>query len=128
MRIPVDVSGWRLVATEGARPVFEYVDGQPTDRQRGDRDGVPLFEVALSVAEEGRKARQIFVRVAGEPEGLDPEVPVRVTVEGLEANTWERRDERGMSAGVSFTATRIVPWTRPGRAPAGGGAGGGGGA
>lgn len=96
MRMPIDTSGLTFLMVGSPLPVRDYETGQA----KGDKDGVPLYQVRL-VAMGPDEAEVIAVKVAGQPTGLVSNQPVKVTE--LTAQPWNI----GEKSGVAFRASRI---------------------
>jgi hypothetical protein len=94
--MPIDTSGLTFLMVGSPVPVRDFETGQA----KGDKDGVPLFQVRL-VAMAAEEAEIIAVKVAGQPAGLVANQPVKVTE--LTAQPWSMGDR----SGVAFRASRI---------------------
>lgn len=87
------------------RPALEY----GSDRQRVNRDGVPMFEVNIVVFDED-DADVLKVRFPGPPDkGIVQRTLVRCV--GVTVTPYQV----GERAGVSWEARSVVPITPPGR-------------
>jgi hypothetical protein len=111
----------REIPVDSAQIVAAVVMVQPTaavfqGEQRTDRDGLPLWEVQVTVAIEGAGASTLPVKIAAQSA---PRLTVgqAVTFVGLRARVWEM-DRRH---GVSYSAREIRPLGTPSAAmpPAG---------
>ncbi len=96
MRLPIDTSGLTLLVGMAPEPVVDFESRRP----KADENGEPLYQLQI-VALGSEGAEVITVKVAGEPRGLTPGVPVKVL--GLVALPWSM----GERSGVSFKAARI---------------------
>lgn len=98
MELPIDTSRLAFTMVGSPRPVRDFRTGQA----KGDKDGMPLFSVRLLVA-LGDDGEVVAVKVAGEPVGLVPNAPVRVT--GLTVLPWSVDGK----SGVAYRAVTIEP-------------------
>jgi len=107
--IPVDPAAIVAAVVMG-EPVRSMFDGS----QRADRDGVPQWEVEVTIAVAGAGASTERIKVAA---SSAPRLAIGqpVTVVGLKARSWEINGRHG----VSFSAQEIRPITAgPAAAPA----------
>ena len=103
LRLPVDTSELRFVATTSPEPVVDFTTRAP----KADENGEPLFVVQLvALAAEGG-GELITVKTAGAPKSVAP--GVFVTVTDLVATPWSMNDR----SGVSFKAGGIHPVPTP---------------
>jgi hypothetical protein len=99
--IPVDTT--RLGALRCAiAPEVKYSNTETQEVKR-DRDGKPVYTVAVTVRQDGRRISVIEIAVSGEPTGIEEGQIVKVT--GLTAFAWSMGDRHG----VSFRADAITP-------------------
>lgn len=99
--IPVDTARLGVLRCAIAPEVkFSNVE---TKEVKKDRDGNPVYTVAVTVRQDGRRISVIEIAVSGEPKGVVEGAEVRVT--GLVAFAWSMGDRHG----VSFRADAITP-------------------
>jgi hypothetical protein len=98
MRLPIDTQSLTFIAVGLPEAVVDFDSKQP----RSDTDGRPIFAVGI-VALNHDGAEILTVKVPGQPRGVTPGSPVKVT--GLLATTWQMADRHG----VSFRAEAIEP-------------------
>lgn len=104
LRLPIDTSELRFVATTVPEPVVDFTTRAP----KADENGEPLFVVQLvALAGEGG-AELITVKTAGAPKNITP--GVFVTVTDLIATPWSMNDR----SGVAFKAGSITALPAPG--------------
>ncbi|MBQ1094490.1 hypothetical protein, partial [Streptomyces sp. B93] len=103
--IPVDTA--RLGVLRCANVPEVKFSNSETQEVRKDRDGNPVYTVAVTVRPDGRRISVIEIAVSGEPKGLEAGQVVKVT--GLTAFVWSMGDR----SGVSFRADTITPATGP---------------
>jgi hypothetical protein len=99
--IPVDTA--RLGVLRCANVPEVKFSNSETQEVKKDRDGNPVYTVAVIVRPDGRRISVIEIAVSGEPQGLEPGQAVKVT--GLTAFVWAMGDR----SGVSFRADAITP-------------------
>jgi hypothetical protein len=99
LRLPIDTTELRFVATTSPEPVVDFTTRSP----KADENGEPLYVVQLvALAAEGG-GELITVKTAGAPKGVTP--GAFVTVADLLATPWSMNDR----SGVSFKARAITP-------------------
>ena len=99
LRLPIDTSELRFVATTSPEPVVDFTTRAP----KADENGEPLFVVQLvALAVEGG-GELITVKTAGSPKNVTP--GTFVTVTDLVATPWSMNDR----SGVSFKAGAVTP-------------------
>ncbi|MGW0763045.1 SCO3933 family regulatory protein, partial [Streptomyces sp. NPDC002814] len=74
-----------------------------TQEVKRDRDGNPVYTVAVTVRQDGRRISVIEIAVSGQPTGIEEGQIVKVT--GLTAFAWQMGDRHGLS----FRADAITP-------------------
>ncbi|WP_329019165.1 SCO3933 family regulatory protein [Streptomyces sp. NBC_00690] len=111
--IPVDTARLGVLRCAIA-PEVKYSNAE-TKEVKKDRDGNPVYTVAVTVRQDGRRISVVEIAVTGEPKGVTEGSEVRVT--GLTAFAWSMGDRHG----ISFRADAITP--TPGATGKGGGAG-----
>ena len=84
-RIPMDTTTWTYWCATAPAPVLDW----DTKAPRVDENGVQCYSVNVTAVGDGT-AEVITVKVYGEPKGLTPGAPVRIT--GLVAIPWETED------------------------------------
>jgi hypothetical protein len=107
--LPIDTTNQTFNVTQYPRQIFEFQS--PEDRAAGkprqpkiDRQtGQPLYAVQMFISGIGRV---VEVRVAGEPKGLGPGMPARVT--GLSVNHWQMERGGRVREGVTYRAEQIT--------------------
>ncbi|MBY8343122.1 hypothetical protein LXH13_14370 [Streptomyces spinosirectus] len=99
--IPVDTA--RLGVLRCANVPEVKFSNFETQEVKKDRDGNPVYTVAVIVRPDGRRISVIEIAVSGEPQGLEPGQAVKVT--GLTAFVWAMGDRNG----VSFRADAVTP-------------------
>ncbi len=99
--IPVDTARLGVLRCANA-PELKYSNLE-TQEVKKDRDGNPVYTVAVTVRPDGRRISVIEIAVSGQPKGLDAGQIVRVT--GLTAFLWSMGDRHG----VSFRADAVAP-------------------
>lgn len=99
--IPVDTA--RLGVLRCAIAPETKISNFETQEVKKDRDGNPVYTVAVTVRQDGRRISVIEIAVSGEPKGIQEGQVVRVT--GLTAFMWSMGDRHG----VSFRADAITP-------------------
>ena len=104
--IPVDVSALTFVCVAPPRP--KLVD-QNTGEVKVDRNGVTVFTVGLSAADESGRVELLNVAVSG-----DPEITVGQVVRpvGLVGFPWEQQINGRLRWGIAYRAAQIVPAVR----------------
>jgi hypothetical protein len=108
LRLPIDTTELRFVATTMPEPVVDFTTRAP----KADENGEPLYVVQLvALAAEGG-GELITVKTAGAPKNITP--GVFVTVTDLVATPWSMNDR----SGVSFKAGAINPASTPSGAAA----------
>ncbi|NNN31295.1 hypothetical protein HLK59_13145 [Streptomyces sp. S3(2020)] len=98
--IPVDTA--RLGVLRCANVPEAKIVNSETQEVKRDRDGNPVYTVAVTVRPDGRRISVIEIAVSGEPRGIEPGHVVKVT--GLTAFMWSMGDRHG----VSFRADAIT--------------------
>ncbi|MFE9227529.1 MULTISPECIES: SCO3933 family regulatory protein [Streptomyces] len=99
--IPVDTARLGVLRCANA-PEVKFSNSE-TQEVKKDRDGNPVYSVAVTVRPDGRRISVIEIAVSGEPKGLEAGQVVKVT--GLTAFVWSMGDR----SGVSFRADTITP-------------------
>jgi hypothetical protein len=99
--IPVDTA--RLGVLRCAIAPEAKLSNPETQEVKRDRDGNPVWTVAVTVRQDRRRISVIEIAVSGQPKGIDEGQTVRVT--GLTAFMWAMGDRHG----VSFRADAITP-------------------
>ncbi|MER7926981.1 hypothetical protein ABTY96_28135 [Streptomyces sp. NPDC096057] len=98
--IPVDMARLGVLRCAGV-PEVKFSNSE-TQEVKKDRDGNPVYSVAVTVRPDGRRISVIEIAVSGEPKGLEAGQIVKVT--GLTAFMWSMGDRHG----VSFRADAIT--------------------
>jgi hypothetical protein len=98
VRLPVDTSLMTLVAMAPAEPVVDFATRAP----KADGNGLPLYTVQVA-AMFGDQGEVLAIKVAGEPVGIVPGMPVHIV--GLVAQPWELGDR----SGIAYRASSIRP-------------------
>ena len=109
--IPVDTA--RLGVLRCAIAPEAKLSNPETQEVKRDRDGNPVWTVAVTVRQDGRRISVIEIAVSGQPKGIEEGQTVKVT--GLTAFMWSMGDRHG----VSFRADAITPVTGPAHAKGG---------
>ena len=99
--IPVDTA--RLGVLRCAIAPEAKITNSETQEVKRDRDGNPVWTVAVTVRQDGRRISVIEIAVSGQPKGIEEGQIVRVT--GLTAFNWSMGDRHG----VSFRADAVTP-------------------
>jgi hypothetical protein len=99
--IPVDTT--RLGVLRCAIAPEVKFSNTETQEVKKDRDGNPVYTVAVTVRQDRRRISVIEIAVSGEPTGIEEGQIVKVT--GLTAFAWSMGDRHG----VSFRADAITP-------------------
>ncbi|MFF3447442.1 hypothetical protein ACFYXJ_09955 [Streptomyces sp. NPDC002667] len=99
--VPVDTA--RLGVLRCAIAPEAKISNFETQEVKRDRDGNPVWTVAVTVRQNGRRISVIEIAVTGQPKGIDEGQIVKVT--GLTAFMWSMGDRHG----VSFRADAITP-------------------
>ncbi|CBG72387.1 putative regulatory protein [Streptomyces scabiei 87.22] len=99
--IPVDTA--RLGVLRCAIAPEVKFSNTETQEVKKDRDGNPVYTVAVTVRQDRRRISVIEIAVSGEPTGIEEGQIVKVT--GLTAFAWSMGDRHG----VSFRADAITP-------------------
>ncbi|MGV9315591.1 SCO3933 family regulatory protein [Streptomyces sp. NPDC003691] len=99
--IPVDTARLGILRCAIA-PELKYSNAE-TKEVKKDRDGNPVWTVAVLVRQEARRISVIEIAVPGEQKGVVEGAEVRVT--GLVAFAWAMGDRHG----ISFRADAITP-------------------
>lgn len=108
LRLPIDTTELRFVATTSPEPMVDFTTRAP----KADESGEPLYVVQLvALAAEGG-GELITVKTTGLPKNVTP--GVFVTVTDLVATPWSMNDR----SGVSFKAGAIATVSTPGGAAA----------
>jgi hypothetical protein len=103
LRLPIDTSELRFVATTTPEPVVDFTTRAP----KADENGEPLYVVQLvALAAEGG-GELITVKTAGAPKNITP--GAFVTVTDLVATPWSMNDR----SGVAFKAASITATPTP---------------
>ncbi len=102
--LKIDTSNVRFEVTGYPRPATDY---NPETRERtpkvDKRSGQPIWLVPMFIS---GVRRTVDVRVLGEPGGIQPDVPIKVT--GLTLNHWRmERNGQPPREGVAYWAERI---------------------
>ena len=103
LRLPIDTSQLRFVATTVPEPVVDFTTRAP----KADENGEPLFVVQLVALVPDGGGELITVKTPGQPKDITP--GVFATVTDLVATPWSM----GERSGLSFKAARITPVTAP---------------
>lgn len=98
--IPVDTA--RLGVLRCAIAPEVKISNSETQEVKKDRDGNPVYTVAVTVRQDRRRISVIEIAVSGEPTGIEEGQIVKVT--GLVAFMWSMGDRHG----VSFRADAIT--------------------
>jgi hypothetical protein len=106
VRHPVDTRAMTLVAMATPEPVVDFATGKP----KADAAGQPLYTVQVAAMFEGQ-GEVLAVKVAGQPAGITPGLPVQV--EGLIAQPWELEGRSG-SPGAPTPSAPPQPMQREG--------------
>lgn len=109
--IPVDTT--RLGVLRCAIAPEEKLTNPETQEVKRDRDGNPVWTVAVTVRQDGRRISVIEIAVSGRPTGIEEGQIIQVT--GLTAFVWSMGDRHG----VSFRADAITPLPGPARSKGG---------
>ncbi|MEU3600612.1 hypothetical protein ABZ714_18115 [Streptomyces sp. NPDC006798] len=109
--IPVDTA--RLGVLRCAIPPEVKYSNAETKEVKKDREGNPVWTVAVMVRQEARRISVIEIAVPGDQKGVTEGTEVRVT--GLVAFAWAMGDRHG----ISFRANAITP-VPPGTGKTGG--------
>ncbi|GGN32973.1 SCO3933 family regulatory protein [Streptomyces fuscichromogenes] len=99
--IPVDTT--RLGVLRCAIAPEAKITNTETQEVKRDRDGNPVWTVAVTVRQDGRRISVIEIAVSGQPRGIEEGQILKVT--GLTAFMWSMGDRHG----VSFRADAITP-------------------
>ncbi|WP_328978021.1 hypothetical protein [Streptomyces canus] len=99
--IPVDTARLGVLRCANV-PELKFSNSE-TQEVKKDRDGNPVYTVAVTVRPDGRRISVIEIAISGEPKGIEPGQVVKVT--GLTAFLWTMGDRNG----VSFRADTITP-------------------
>ncbi|AWW37889.1 hypothetical protein [Streptomyces cadmiisoli] len=99
--IPVDTA--RLGVLRCAIAPEAKLSNHETQEVKRDREGNPVYTVAVTVRQDGRRISVIEIAVSGVPKGIEEGQIVRVT--GLTAFVWSMGERHG----VSFRAEAITP-------------------
>ncbi|WP_326651979.1 SCO3933 family regulatory protein [Streptomyces anthocyanicus] len=99
--IPVDTT--RLGVLRCAIAPEAKLSNPETQEVKKDRDGNPVYTVAVTVRQDRRRISVIEIAVSGEPKGIQEGQIVKVT--GLTAFAWAMGDRHG----ISFRADAITP-------------------
>lgn len=99
--IPVDTT--RLGVLRCAIAPEAKLSNPATQEVKKDRDGNPVYTVAVTVRQDRRRISVIEIAVSGEPKGIQEGQIVKVT--GLTAFAWAMGDRHG----ISFRADAITP-------------------
>ncbi|MFI6023901.1 hypothetical protein ACIBCP_40465 [Streptomyces sp. NPDC051287] len=99
--IPVDTT--RLGVLRCAIAPEAKITNNETQEVKRDRDGNPVWTVAVTVRQDGRRISVIEIAVSGQPQGIEEGQILKVT--GLTAFMWSMGDRHG----VSFRADAITP-------------------
>ncbi len=100
MSLPIDTTKVKFLTGHDVIPDVIYETGV----QKVTRDGQPVFQVLIVSFPDGGAAEIVKVKVPGEPKGLRPHAPVRIT--GLEVRTYKLKDGK---EGLTYWATAIEP-------------------
>lgn len=98
--IPVDVA--RLGVLRCAIAPEAKITNSETQEVKRDRDGNPVYTVAVTVRQDGRRISVIEIAVSGAPKGIEEGQIVKVT--GLTAFAWSMGDRHG----ISFRADTVT--------------------
>ncbi|MFF0833835.1 MULTISPECIES: hypothetical protein [unclassified Streptomyces] len=109
--IPVDTT--RLGVLRCAIAPEAKISNPETQEVKRDRDGNPVWTVAVTVRQDRRRISVIEIAVSGQPKGIEEGQVVKVT--GLTAFMWSMDDRHG----VSFRADAVTPVTGPAHAKGG---------
>ncbi|MER7050335.1 SCO3933 family regulatory protein [Streptomyces jumonjinensis] len=101
--IPVDTARLGVLRCAIA-PEVKYSNAE-TKEIKKDRDGNPVYTIAVTVRQDGRRISVIEIAVPGEQKGVVEGAEVRVT--GLVAFAWAMGDRHG----ISFRADAVTPVT-----------------
>ncbi|WP_406343606.1 hypothetical protein [Streptomyces sp. NBC_00648] len=101
--IPVDTT--RLGVLRCAIAPEKKISNSETGEVKRDRDGNPIYTVAVTVRQDARRISVIEIAVTGEPRGIEEGMTVKVT--GLVAFAWSMGERHG----ISFRADAITPVT-----------------
>ena len=101
MRLPIDTSAVRFTCAGAPEALSDFND---PDKPAVDESGQRIYRVALLAVGDG-PGEVITVKVAGEPQGLVPAAPAKVT--GLSVQPWSSKNS-GRS-GVTYWAATIEP-------------------
>ncbi|MGW2424455.1 SCO3933 family regulatory protein [Streptomyces sp. NPDC001709] len=99
--IPVDTA--RLGVLRCAIAPEAKLSNPETQEVKRNRDGNPVWTVAVTVRQDGRRISVIEIAVSGQPKGIEEGQIVKVT--GLTAFAWSMGERHG----VSFRAAAITP-------------------
>lgn len=99
--IPVDTA--RLGVLRCAIAPEAKISNPETQEVKRDRDGNPVWTVAVTVRQDRRRISVIEIAVSGQPKAIEEGQIVKVT--GLVAFAWSMGDRHG----VSFRADAITP-------------------
>ncbi|MET8644720.1 hypothetical protein ABZX69_44140 [Streptomyces sp. NPDC004074] len=99
--IPVDTARLGVLRCAIA-PEAKFTNPETKEVKR-DRDGNPVWTVAVTVRQDGRRISVIEIAVTGQPQGIEEGQIVKVT--GLTAFMWSMGDRHG----VSFRADAVTP-------------------
>ncbi|MET9785552.1 SCO3933 family regulatory protein [Streptomyces canus] len=99
--IPVDAA--RLGVLRCAIAPEAKITNSETQEVKRDREGNPVYTVAVTVRQDGRRISVIEIAVSGAPKGIEEGQIVKVT--GLTAFAWSMGDRHG----ISFRADAITP-------------------
>jgi hypothetical protein len=91
--IPVDTA--RLGVLRCAIAPEAKITNTETQEVKRDRDGNPVWTVAATVRQDGRRISVIEIVVSGQPRGIEEGQIVKVT--GLTAFAWSMGDRHGLS-------------------------------
>lgn len=103
--IPVDTA--RLGVLRCAIAPEAKITNSETQEVKRDRDGNPVWTVAVTVRQDGRRISVIEIAVSGQPKGIEEGQIVKDT--GLTTFVWAMGDRHG----VSFRADAITPVSGP---------------
>jgi hypothetical protein len=101
--IPVDTA--RLGVLRCAIAPEAKLSNPETQEVKRDRDGNPVYTVAVTVRQDRRRISVIEIAVSGAPKGIEEGQIVKVT--GLTAFVWSMGERHG----VSFRAEAVTPVT-----------------
>ncbi|MFI9646139.1 hypothetical protein ACIHAA_07565 [Streptomyces sp. NPDC052040] len=99
--IPVDTTRLGVLRCAIA-PEAKLVNTETKEVKR-DRGGNPVWTVAVTVRQDGRRISVIEIAVSGQPKGIEEGQTVKVT--GLTAFAWAIGDRHG----ISFRADAVTP-------------------